>query len=189
MKLQGKVLNIVFVAVGGIVFLFAGCTAQEPGQTSLERGQYLVTAGGCGDCHSPKVFAGGNPVPDETKLLSGYPSGARLPEIPHGIIGPDRWGAVTTNDMTAWAGPWGVSFASNITPHPSTGIGNWSETLFVQAIRNGKYMGTSRDMLPPMPWQAWARLTDEDLKAIFAYLKSIPPVENEVPTAIPPTQQ
>ena len=91
--------------------------------------------------------------------------------------------------MTAWAGPWGVSFASNITPHPSTGIGYWSETLFVQAIRNGKYMGTSRDMLPPMPWQALARLTDEDLKAIFAYLKSIPPVENEVPTAIPPTQQ
>ena len=78
--------------------------------------------------------------------------------------------------------------AHNITPDPETGIGNWSESLFVQTMRNGKYMGTSRNLLPPMPWQGIGKLSDDDLKSVFAYLMSVPPVDNEVPTPIPPSQ-
>ena len=115
-------------------------------------------------------------------------SRAKLPEIPKGIIGPDQWGALTTNDMTAWVGPWGVSFASNLTPHPATGLGNWSEGLFLQALKNGKLMGTSRDILPPMPWQEIGKMKDEDLKAIFAYLRSLPPIDNAIPAPLPPSQ-
>ncbi len=102
-------------------------------------------------------------------------------------MNPSQWGALTTNDMTAWAGPWGVSFASNLTPHPVSGIGNWTESMFVQSMRTGKYMGTSRDILPPMPWQSIGKLTDDDLKAIFAYLMSLPPIDNAVPAPLPPS--
>ena len=148
-----------------------------------------MKASGGGDCHSPKAFTAAGPVPDTTKLLSGYPSGAKLPEIPKGSLGPAQWGAITTNDMTAWVGSWGVSFSYNLTPHPATGIGNWDETLFVRSLRTGKFMGTSRDMLPPMPWQEIGKMTDDDLKAIFAYLRSLPPIDNAVPAPIPPSQQ
>jgi mono/diheme cytochrome c family protein len=188
MKQQNMAFFIVFLSIVGFALLLASCTAHDTSPLSVERGRYLVTAGGCGDCHSPKVFTGSAPSPDPQKLLSGYPGDAKLPEIPRGIIGPGGWGAITTGDMTAWVGPWGVSFASNITPHPKTGIGNWSGTLFIQAIRNGKLMGTSRDMLPPMPWEAIGTLKDDDLEAIFAYLMSLPPVDNEVPPPLPPVE-
>lgn len=90
--------------------------------------------------------------------------------------------------MIAWIGSWGVSFSYNLTPHSTTGIGNWNEALFIQSLRNGKFMGTSRDMLPPMPWQEIGKMTDDDLKAIFAYLKSLPPIDNAIPEPLPPSQ-
>ena len=71
----------------------------------IERGRYLVNLGGCNDCHSPKIFTPMGPVPDTTMLLSGHPADAKLPEVPKDLIAPDKWGAVTTNDLTAWAGP------------------------------------------------------------------------------------
>lgn len=152
----------------------------------IERGKYLVNFGGCNDCHSPKVFTPMGPVPDTTRLLSGTPAGTKLPEIPKNAIGPDKWGALTTNDLTAWAGPWGVSFARNLTPDVATGIGSWTEEMFIKALRTGKDMGEGRDILPPMPWQTIGQASDADLKAIFAYLKSLKPVENPVPDPISP---
>lgn len=83
--------------------------------------------------------------------------------------------------MTAWAGPWGVSYAANLTPDQNTGMGIWTEDMFIKAMRAGKHMGYGREILPPMPWQASSNLTDEDLKAIFAYLRSVPPISNRVP--------
>jgi hypothetical protein len=188
MKRQAALLAISLITVSGIVFLSAGCRSKNGGPSASERGRYLVMAGGCGDCHSPKVFTAAGPVPDTARLLSGYPANARLPEIPKGILGPDQWGAITTNDMTAWVGPWGVSFSYNLTPHPATGIGNWSEAVFIQSLRTGKFMGSSRDMLPPMPWQEIGKMTDDDLKAMFAYLMSLPPIANAVPTPLAPSQ-
>jgi hypothetical protein len=91
--------------------------------------------------------------------------------------------------LTAFVGPWGVSFAANISSD-ETGIGNWTEEQFFKAIREGKYKGmdNTRPMMPPMPWTQYRTATDEDLRAIFAYLKSTPPVENRVPAPIPPTE-
>ena len=169
-----------------LLSFLTGCTPKTPASSPVERGKYLVMVGGCNDCHSPKVMTPAGPMPDTTKLLSGYPAGSSLPEIPKGVIAPTQWGALTTNDLTAWAGPWGVSFAYNLTPDVKTGIGGWTEELFIQTLRKGKFMGMSRDILPPMPWQTIGQMSDDDLKAIFAYLKSLPPIENKIPEPLPP---
>jgi len=97
--------------------------------------------------------------------------------------GPWLWIGAATN--TAFAGPWGVSFAANLTPDPS-GLAGLDEANFVRALRTGKHYGTARPILPPMPWQAMSRMTDEDLRSIFAYLQVVPPVENHVPEPIAP---
>lgn len=89
--------------------------------------------------------------------------------------------------MTAWVGPWGISYASNLTSD-QTGIGSWQESNFITAIREGKFKGipTSRPLMPPMPWMAYKNLTDDELKAIFAFLKSTKPINNAVPQYKPP---
>jgi hypothetical protein len=96
--------------------------------------------------------------------------------------------ATANESLTAWAGPWGVSFAINLTPDKDTGIGEWSEKLFIQMARTGKHQGqpNGRDILPPMPWFNMKDLTDADLKAIWAYLLSLPPVKNQVPLPVLP---
>lgn len=166
-------------------FAPAPSTTSETKEARIQRGAYLANLGGCHDCHSPKVFTERGPEPDPARLLSGHPPSTKLPELPAGVLGPDRWGAVATPDLTAWAGPWGVSFAANLTPD-ATGLGSWTEEVFIQAIRSGKHMGAGRPILPPMPWAAYAQLTDDDLGAIFAYLESLKPIANQVPQPIPP---
>jgi hypothetical protein len=151
----------------------------------VERGHYLVIGGGCNDCHSPKKMTPNGPVPDEARLLSGHPADEKLPEVPPNIFGPDKWGAITNNNLTGWVGPWGTSYTSNLTPDRETGTGVWNEELFIKILRTGKFMASGRDILPPMPWQEYAKLTDADLKAIFAYLKSLKPVKNQVPASVP----
>jgi mono/diheme cytochrome c family protein len=179
----------ICLIVGAALSTAAACTKHEPPHTTdaelIKRGLYLVNVGGCGDCHTPKVFTEAGPQPDESRLLSGHPADAKLPPLPTGVIGPDRWGAIANNDLTAWAGPWGVSYAANLTPDV-TGLGGWSPEIFIQAIRTGKHAGGGRDILPPMPWMDYAQMTDEDLRAVFAYLKSLPSVSNVVPTPVPP---
>jgi hypothetical protein len=154
----------------------------------VERGGYLVTIGGCNDCHSPKKMGPMGPEPDETLLLSGQPASQKIPEIPKDLLGmtPDRWTGLTNAHFTAWAGPWGVSYAANLTPDTETGLGSWTPEMFIKAMRTGKHMGEGRPILPPMPWPNYAQMTDNDLQAIFAYLKSIKPIHNAVPDPIPP---
>jgi Cytochrome c len=152
----------------------------------IEHGRYLVMLGGCNHCHSPKTMGPKRPIPHPMKVLSGYPAESKLPEIPKSYLAQDKWGAVTNNDLTAWAGPWGVSFAANLTPDQATGLGGWTDEMFIKSLRTGKHMGTGRQILPPMPWEDIGRLTDQDLKDMFAYLKSLPPVRNAVPQPIPP---
>jgi mono/diheme cytochrome c family protein len=161
----------------------AACS--KPEVSPVSRGEYLVTMGGCDDCHTPKVFGPNGPDLDKARRLSGHPAGEKLPELPVSIIGPEQWGAVTNNHLTAWFGPWGVSFAANLTADAS-GLGGWTEDNFIQAMRTGKHAGSGRPILPPMPWMNFARMTDDDLRAVFAYLKSLPPVSNAVPAPIPP---
>ena len=183
-----RTITSIFTGLLGVLLLQQVALASESNknQELIKRGEYLIGFGGCNDCHTPKIFTPKGPEPDPNRILSGYPSDAKLPEIPKGIIGPEKWGALTNNDLTAWFGPWGVSFAANLTPDKGTGLGSWTEDLFIKTMRTGKHLGVGRDLLPPMPWFALAVLTDEDLRAVFAYLKSIKPIENMVPQPIPP---
>ena len=125
------------------------------------------------------------PIPDPDRLLSGHPANEQLPSYDTEIT---KNYVLLNMNGTAAVGPWGTSFAGNLTPD-ETGIGSWSESQFITSIKHGKYKGLegSRQLLPPMPWQGYAELSDEDIKAIFVYLKSLKPVENIVPLAILPT--
>lgn len=177
---------IVFSILGSLLALFVGC---EKKPDLVERGKYLVTFGGCHDCHTPKVLGpGGMPVPDSTRLLSGHPQNLPYPTWTPEDLQQRNAMALTTPMLTAWAGPWGVSFTANLTPDKETGLGEWTEETFIRTIRTGKHQGqpNGRDILPPMPWFYFKEATDEDLKAIWAYLRSIPAVKNQVPFPVPP---
>jgi mono/diheme cytochrome c family protein len=144
--------------------LAISCAQQKPAaQTTpasadpVARGKYLSVICGCGDCHTPGTLYG---QPDTTRLLSGSELG--------------------------WQGPWGVTYARNLTSDEETGLGKWTEEDIVQTIRTGKRKDGS-PILPPMPWPDFARMTDEDLHALAAYIKSVPAVKHQVPAVIPPT--
>jgi len=180
----------VFVTCS-LAALISGCEKPPPPPTPVERGSYLVTIMGCNDCHSPKVM---DPVlglvEDTTRLLSGNREGLPYPTwTPEDIQKRNAIG-LFNSELTAWAGPWGVSFPMNLTPDKETGIGEWTEESFITALRTGKHQGQpdGRPILPPMPWQMYRKTADEDLKAIWAYLQSIPPVKNMVPLPVPPPQ-
>lgn len=152
----------------------------------VKRGLYLVTVGGCNDCHSPKVMGPNGPEPDPARLLSGHPAEAPYPAYDPELTGPGKW-ILMNQDVTAFAGPWGTTFGANLTSD-DTGIGSWRFEQFKLAMRAGKFKGleTSRSLLPPMPWPNIAQMTDEDLLAVFLYLKSTQPIRNVVPGPIPP---
>ena len=148
----------------------------------VARGQYLVTIAGCNDCHTPLKMGPKGPEPDFSRMLSGHPEQLSMPPAPKLPEGPWMWSGAATN--TAFAGPWGVSFARNLTPDKLTGIGIWDEKMFIKTIRTGRHWGVARPILPPMPWFNYAKMSDDDLRAVFAYLRSIKPVRNQVPDAI-----
>jgi mono/diheme cytochrome c family protein len=170
--------------------LYACAKEQSKNQNSVERGKYLVTFGGCHDCHTPKVPGpGGAPALDTSKLLAGHLKDSPFPSWSPEDLAKRNVMATTNDSATAWAGPWGISFAINLTPDKS-GIGEWSEEMFIRMARTGKHQGqpNGRDILPPMPWFNMKVLTDADLKAMWAYLRSLPPVPNETPLPISPPQ-
>ena len=189
--------NLLYFIISIALGVLASCNQSESQQVEqlpasldqkslVARGEYLVTVMDCNACHSPKVMGPNGPEPDPEKLLSGYPADRPLPKVDTESL--KSW-ILFGQDLTSAAGPWGVSFAANLTSD-ATGIGNWSEAQFFKAIREGKYKGLDggRMLLPPMPWPSFAQLNDEDLRAIFAYLKSTKPVNNVVPAPIPPTE-
>ncbi len=159
----------------------AGAAPAASAPDPVERGRYIVTTGACVDCHTPWILGEAGPMPDPARLLSGHP--AEIEITPAAI--PEGWGMLQSATNTAFQGPWGVSFAANLTPH-ATGLGNLTEELFVQSFRTGQHFGKGRLILPPMPIPSYRTFTDDDLKAIWAYLQTIPPVENAVPQPIPP---
>jgi len=192
-------MNVTWLA--GLAFLMlllgtigAGCNARDaaaaPAATGrkaqVERGAYLVNAMGCNDCHTPMKMGPNGPELDMARMLSGHPEDFKITEVAPAPPGPWSNGIVGAPSGTAFSGPWGVSFTANLTPDQNTGLGIWTEEMFLKAIRTGKHYGVSRPILPPMPWAAFKNLTDDDLKAVFAYLRSIPPIVNHVPDPIPP---
>jgi mono/diheme cytochrome c family protein len=121
-------------------------------ETPIERGKYLVTLGGCGDCHTPGYFLG---HPDMKRVLAGSDVGFAIPGL-------------------------GVFPGRNLTPDKETGLGDWSTEQIVTALTTGK-RPDGRTLAPVMPWMAFSKLTPSDAEAIAAYLQSLPAVHNAVP--------
>jgi len=161
----------------------SGCGPENVHATGdlVARGHYLVETMACNDCHTPFKMGESGPEPDRSRLLSGHPGGFAISAPVHASA---DWPVMISATNTAFAGPWGISYAANLTPD-DTGLGVWTEELFVRAIRTGRHMGGGRPILPPMPWPSYAQATDEDLRAIWAYLSSIPRIENVVPQSAP----
>ena len=162
--------------------------AAEPDSVAahVARGKYLVRIMSCNDCHTPLKMGANGPEEDTSRTLSGHPESLAMPPAPAIPAGP--WGWTGASTMTAFAGPWGVSFTANLTPDPETGLGKWTEQMFIAALRTGRHEGRGRPILPPMPVQNIGKASDEDLRDIFAYLRSLPPIHNRVPQPIEPLQ-
>jgi len=152
---------------------------KKAGNDLVKRGEYLVTLAGCADCHTPMVFDRelNMPVPDSSRRFAGHPAGAPDPQ---GTLGQGDQ-ALFGPTSTAVRLSFGVVYASNLTPDQQTGLGGWKEADFIKTMRTGKHLGEGRQILPPMPWMSFARMPDDDLKAIYAYLRSIPAISNSVP--------
>lgn len=188
-----KKVTAMFIAAVVVTVTVISCnsknennvTAQAISNDSLvKRGAYLVNAVGCDDCHSPKKMGAHGPEIIPELRFGGYPSDRPLAPIDSNVI-KSGW-MMLGPDLTNAVGPWGVSFAANISSD-ETGIGNWTEEQFLTALRKGKYKGMegSRDLLPPMPWFVYKNFSDEDIRSIFAYLRSGKPVKNIVPAPKP----
>lgn len=151
----------------------------------VKRGKYLVTVMGCNDCHSPKKMGANGPEIIPELMLSGFPSDRPIIKFVDPLI--KQGFTMLYPDLCAAIGPWGVSFTSNLTPD-DTGIGSWTEEQFKKALTEGKFKGLDdgRTLLPPMPWPNYVSLANEDVHAIFMYLKNIKPVRNIVPPPISP---
>jgi mono/diheme cytochrome c family protein len=148
-------------ALAAVVILLIGAAAPaRAADRALERGKYLVTFGGCPDCHTPGYFFG---KPDMKHFLGGSEVGFEIPEL-------------------------GVFYGPNLTPEKVTGLGGWSEKEIVIAIQTGR-RPDGRELAPIMPWRAFAKLSKQDAYAIAHYLKSLPPVSNKVPGPFGPSEK
>ena len=191
MRSKGLVFVYLSLLFAAVAILFIGCNNQQEKtemteQQMIERGKFLVTVGGCDDCHTPKSFGPNGPKLDMSRRLSGHPEGTEIPPVDTSLI--HHW-AYLSHDLTMAVGPWGITFSANLTPDNETGIGTWQSEMFVNAMKTGKHLGVAegRPIMPPMPWQNMAQLSEEDLRCMFAYFKSLPAVKNKVPDPLPPT--
>jgi mono/diheme cytochrome c family protein len=148
------------VAGAAAVALGLALVGSAAAQSQVERGKYLVSFGGCMDCHTPGYFFG---KPDMARYLGGSEVGFEIPGL-------------------------GVFHGPNLTPDPDTGIGKWSVDQIVTALQTGK-RPDGRELAPIMPWRAFANLTKEDVTAIAVFLKSLPPVTNKVPGPFGPNEK
>lgn len=191
-----KSLRILTLDLICVAFMLASCgsnkkpVVQVPAAPTHEQivqsGEYLVTIMGCNDCHSPKKMGPNGPEVIAEIKLSGYPASRPLPKVNKEAL--KSW-VLLNEDLTAAVGPWGVSFSANLTPD-QTGLGNWADDNFKRALKEGWFKGLegTRKLLPPMPWQEFAALKDDDITAILTYLKSLKPVSNAVPDALSPDE-
>lgn len=185
MEMRSVIKLVLFLVGVGMFGLAAEGAGSREGHSSGERkaypqdvvsrGSYLVTVAGCNDCHTPHTYdvKTGKMVPNPARLLSGHPEGALGP-----LTAPEPGETAASQDHTSFRGAWGTSYAANLTPDRETGIGKWTEDQFILVLRTGR--NGDHAILPPMPWGNFSKMTDDDLKAIYAYLQTIPPVHNQV---------
>ena len=166
----------VVIFVGSIIAL--SINSVESQSDMVQRGKYLVdAAGACGHCHTPRAGAEYN----MDMYLAGHPANAPYPRYNFSMMQQGIF-ILTSPQMSAFSGAFGTSFASNLTPDNETGLGEWTEKMFIDAMRTGHHQGdkSNRKIFPPMPTKHYAQMNDADLKAIWAYLRTIKPVKNEV---------
>lgn len=184
-----KVISLLAAMIAVVTLALIACNTSGDNKSGdsaisqdslVSRGNYLVTAIGCDDCHTPKKMGAHGPEPDMEYRFAGQL--ASRPNPPLDSSSKNKGWLMFNMDLTTFVGPWGTSYSANISSD-ATGIGNWTEEQFFNSIRNGKLKGLNeeRTLLPPMPWPNFRTLTDTDLKAIFAYLKASKPVANVVP--------
>ena len=162
--MKNKTFLSIFVLA---VFSGSGLAIAQTQEELLSLGKYIFTSvQGCA-CHTPRNRDGSYNM---NMRLAGAPS--KPPPK-----GPPA--------NTGWRNPrWKKLYAKNITPDPETGIGKWTESDFFTAMRTG--LTPDRRVLDPfMPWGHFKGITDTDMKAIWAYLRSIKPIKNKVPESIP----
>lgn len=161
----GLSLVAIALGVGVLATSCAGGGAKEPATTTpaewtpeeeIAEGARLAVITGCGDCHTPGALYG---APDPARTLAGSELG--------------------------WVTPLGTAYASNLTPDPETGLGNWTEEQIATTLRTG-HRPDGTPLLPPMPWPSTAQLTEKEMGALTAYLKSLPPVKHAKPATLPP---
>jgi mono/diheme cytochrome c family protein len=188
MKNHSAWLNLNVIA--GLCAALAAATAVaadhpagKSASSQVKRGEQLVATHGCHDCHTPLKMGRNGPEPDMSQMLAGHPQGLKMPAAPK-LDMPWMWAGSATN--TAFAGPWGISYAINLTPDAESGIGKWKVDEFVKALKTGRHLGVGRPIMPPMPWQGYGRLSDAELRAMFAYLQSVPAIRNKAPDYAPP---
>ncbi len=200
---MSKSYSPFFTGLAFTAIFFTGCSENKPTEPAVESttaaekpnfggyetqvkwGEHLVTIGGCNDCHTPKKMTPMGPVDDSTLLLSGHPEKLPAPDVDRKQM--ESKGLVVTADFTSWVGPWGISYSANLTPD-ETGTGNWKEEQFLYAIKNSinKGIAGSRPLMPPMSMMPVKHMTDDELKAIFAYLRTIKPIKNNSVQPTPP---
>ena len=154
-----KGLRWMVASVAGAVMLAGSISTGTAAESQIERGKYLVTLGGCSDCHTPGNFLG---HPDMARFLGGSDVGFSIPGL-------------------------GVFVGRNLTPDPETGLGKWTTQQIVTAFTTG-VRPDGRILAPIMPYKDLGHLTKSDALAIAAYLKSLKPVKHAVPGPFGPSE-
>jgi mono/diheme cytochrome c family protein len=153
-----------FATIAAAVLAAAGAVltllTRAQAESQIDRGKYLIVLAGCNDCHTPGFFLG---KPDMARYLGGSDVGFEIPGL-------------------------GVFNGRNITPDKETGIGNWTDEQIAAAITTGK-RPDGRQLAPIMNYASFTYMTKEDVAAVVAYLRSVPPVHNEVPGPFKPGEK
>jgi mono/diheme cytochrome c family protein len=197
-----KRISTSAIMLVAVAFISTQCTDEKKEDTSevkptvaqygaydsqVKWGEHLVKVGGCNDCHTPKKMGPNGIELDMSLMLSGHP--AQMPPVDFDPKEAAKKNLIVTQTFTSWTGPWGTTYAPNLTSD-STGIGNWKEEQFVKCLHEKKWMGldNTRPLMPPMSLMPVTEMSEDELKAIFAYLKTTPAIKNVAPQAalLPP---
>jgi mono/diheme cytochrome c family protein len=157
---RDRARNVRLLVIGTLAIWSFVVDVGRAEDAQLARGKYLVTLGGCTDCHTPGHFFGD---PDMTRFLGGSDVGFAIPGF-------------------------GTFVGRNLTPDKETGLGSWTRDQIATAFTTGA-RPDGRMLAPVMPWAAYSQLTKADALAIAAYLQSLPPVRREVPGPFGPNEK